>query len=189
MAGGNTTYTIDGIPNDTLTSSDIGTRRFKVSTTETGIQMPLLYKRLHDSNGLTDMSIDGSITPVEFYIQPEDEVYMIARWMLYIQDSKGFDITSFGANGTLSNGLQIQMNGQDILEYNIKTNGDIAGLSYDMEVLTFGNDDDVLVARWSFYKVGQNVRLTSTDRLSVIVNDDLTSISNMYIQVQGYKEI
>ena len=184
------TYTLDGIPNDTLTSSDIGTRRFKVSTTETGVQMPLLYKRLVDNNGGTNMTVDGSVTPVEFYIQPQtNETYMIARWMLYIQDTKGFNITSFGANGTLVNGLEIQMNGQNILDYTIKSNGDIAGLSYDMEVYTFGNDDDVLVARWSFYKAGQNVRLTDSDRLSVIVNDDLTTISSIYIQVQGYKEI
>jgi hypothetical protein len=115
-------------------------------------------------------------------------IYRIAEWMIYIQDAKGFDVMSIGSNGTLTNGLIPQFNGVDILEYPIKTNSDIAGVAYDMRLDTFGNADDILVAKLDFTNAGQHIRLTDTDILSVLVHDDLTSISNMYIRCAGYIE-
>ena len=183
-------YNLQGIPSDLLNSDVEYKRRLKVDTTSIGEQRPLFFSRLKDANGNDNLTVDGSTTPVEFYIQPnKGEIIMIARWMIFIQDSKGFDITSLGSNGSLANGLDIQLNGQSLLGYTIKSNGDIASIAYDMTLHTFGNADDILTARWTFTNAGQYIRLTENDKLSVIVQDDLTSIVNINIQSQGYYEL
>lgn len=184
-------YKLNGIPSDILSSTTEGKRRLKVDTTPIGERRPIFVKKLTDSIGSSDMSVNGVFTPVEFYLQPlPGEVMMVSQWMFSLQDTKGFDVATFASNGTLANGLTLQLNGVDMLGYNIKSNGDIASLVYDMQLHTFGNTDDILVARWSLHDAcGQPLRLTENDRLSVIINDDLSVVSSIYVQTYGYYEL
>ena len=156
-------------------------------------QQPLFLKEL--SNGITsDMSVNGSVTPVDFFVQPPvDEVWYIAKWMLYLQDGKGFDITTWGSNGALTNGLdlKVEVNGVTVnqLDFPVKHNGDIARIAYDMQLHEFGNGDDILTAQWSFTEMGQFLRLdgATNDKLIVTVQDDLTGITTQHIHIQGFK--
>lgn len=156
-------------------------------------QQPLFLKEL--SNGITsDMSVNGSVTPVDFFVQPPvGEIWYISNWMLYLQDAKGFDITTWGSNGALTNGLglKVEVDGNVVnqLDFPVKTNGDVARIAYNMQLYAFGNGDDVLTAKWSFKDMGQLLRLNgaTNDKLIVTINDDLTGISNQYIHVQGFK--
>lgn len=159
-----------------------------------GPQRPLFIKRL--SNGVTDnMNVNGSITPEVFKIAPPaGQKWRIARWMLSITDQKGFDVGTFGANGLLTNGImpRIKIGGvtSDMLDFGIRSNGDIAATAFDMDLYTFGNTDDILTGRLSFTRMGQFIRLDgdSGDELQVVIRDDLTTLTSFYIQAQGYIE-
>jgi len=150
------------------------------------VQKPLIFKLLATSAGVTDMSVDGSVTPV-------DEVWFIARWMLFLQDTKGFDVTTWGSNGVLTNGIDllVEVNGTIVnqLDFPVKHNGDIATIAYDMQLHTFGTGDDILIARWSFSKMGQFLRLdgSTNDKLIVRINDNLLSVSKQTVNIQGFK--
>lgn len=165
-----------------------------VPTDADGVQRPLFIKRL--KNGANDsLSVDGSITPVVFTLAPPaNQIWRVSRWMISIQDEKGFDVGTFGSNGTLTNGIMPRIKQgsvtNDILEFGIKSNGDIASAAYDMTLHTFGNTDDTLVAQLSFTKMGQFIRLDGSvgDELQVVVNDDLTSVNKIHILAQGYIE-
>ena len=158
------------------------------------IQKELLFKQLKNSLGSELMSVDGSVTPVEFFVQPPaDEVWFISRWMLYLEDAKGFDVTTWGSNGTLTNGLDlfVEIDGIETnqIEFPIKHNGDIAAIAYDMQLHTFGTGNDILTARWSFSKMGQFLRLdgSTSDRLVVRVNDNLVGVDKQTVNIQGFK--
>lgn len=171
----------------------LGSRPYNPIYISMGGTKPLLLKRL--SNGTTDnLATDGSVNSQEFYIQPiAGETWYLSRWMMYIQDSKGFSVATLGSNGALTNGLEIIQESQGVqntlLDYAIKTNGDISATSYDTRVDTYGNDFDILVARWSFYKTGQLIRLRGShnEKLIVKVQDDLSNIQKININIQGYK--
>jgi hypothetical protein len=181
-----------------LSDNNDSTYSISVNQSSTGSQKELVFFRLStDGNGAgeTDMAVDGSVTPVEFYVQPPvGEIWRIARSMIYIQDEKGFDVGTWGSGLILTNGhkVEIKHNGvvNDILGFNLKTSGDISSIAYDTRLDTFGNADDILVGRWTFTRAGQFIRLDGDkgDYFKVIVNDDLSDLSAQYIQVQGYKE-
>jgi len=142
------------------------------------------------------MAINGSVTNETFKIAPpSSEIWRVAAWNIFIQDEKGFDISEYGSNNAvLTNGLVVKgkFGGvtSDLLEFPIKSNADIMSVTYDMDLKTFGNTDDVLMARWNLTDSGQFIRLDGSqgDELQVVVRDDLTFLSNQYIMAQGYIE-
>jgi len=160
-----------------------------------GIQRPLFIRRL-ENNGSDLMNVDGSITPVSFKLQPaSNEILRVSNWFIYIEDEKGFNITDYGAlAGPLTNGLEIKasIGGRygPLISFNVKSNADIISVAYDMDLKTWGNDNDVLVAKIDFTNMGQFVRLDGSqgDFLEVIVNDNLTNLGKQVITAQGYIE-
>lgn len=160
-----------------------------------GSQRRLFVKRLKTSSNVENMAVDGSVTNVSFELAPsQNEIYRIAQWNIYIEDGKGFNVTSYGSNGLLTNGMQVKgvFGGVevDLLPFTIKSNGDIISVTYDVNLLTFGNDSDVLVANWDITKMGQFLRLDGSqgDKLKVVVRDNMTFLNKQYILVKGYIE-
>lgn len=159
-----------------------------------GEQRTLFALRM--SNGTTDnMAIDGSVTEQVFKIAPPDgQVWRIAEWSIYIEDEKGFNVTSYGSNGVLPNGMELRFkqanDTNNLLAFPIKTNGDIAGVTYNVDLHTWGNDNDVLTAQWKVLDAGQYMRLRGKtgDELQVAIRDDMTFLAKQYILVKGYIE-
>lgn len=159
-----------------------------------GNTKPLIFKALRNSSNSDELAIDGSVTPVEFYITPDtNENWIITEWSIIVRDGKGFTTGAIGSNGVLTNGLQILFESNSvqtpILDYTIKTNADIFETTYDTKIETAGNDFDILVARWNFNDIGSLIKLNSatTDKLIVKVQDNLTSLTSLKIKVKGYK--
>ena len=179
-------------------SVTISNNTLVVDQTTVGEQKELIFRTLDengDGTGNTDMAIDGSTTEVVFRISPPaGEIWRVARWMLYVQDTKGFDVDKWGNGIILTNGImpRLKQGGitSELLHMAIMTTGDIGALTYDTVLHTFGNTDDILNARWTFTRAGQYVRLIGDygDELQVVIRDDLTGLSKQYVQVQGYKE-
>ena len=163
-----------------------------VTIQDSGPQKQLFFKRL--SNGATaNMSVNGSITPVVFSISPPvGEVWRIASWSLYIQDSGTFNAEKWGNGIVLTNGLmpRVDSNGtiSDLLDFPIINSGDLSSISDGVNHNAFGVGDEIMTAEWSFVDNGQYLRLTENDALQFVVNDDLTSLVKQYSMVKGYIE-
>ena len=163
--------------------------------TAIGGSKKIFIKQLRNSsNSYEIQTADGSITPVDFYIAPpSNETWFVTRWMIQIIDTKGFDVTNFASLSTpLTNGLDclIESNGvqTSFLDHTIKSNSDISALAYDTRLDTYGNADDVFHTRWTLSKTGKAVQLngSTNDKLIVKVQDDLTAITRIHINAQGY---
>lgn len=150
-----------------------------------------------NATGSDDMNVDGSVTPVPFYIKPDPgNIIRLARVMLYVQDTGSFDAAAWGNGIVMANGMEVEMqidgalysmiNGGDT----IRTTGDVASVAYDATIVAAGLGDEYMVARWTFTKMGQFMRLDGDkgDFFRVTVNDDLTGINKQHIQAQGYYE-
>ena len=163
-----------------------------------GTQKQLIFKRLDtvgDGTGVYDMSVDASASSVTYLVKPPaGEVWRVSAMLLYVQDSKGFDVDKWGNGITLTNGMmpRIKLNGSvfDLLQAPIMNSGDIGSLSEAMTLHTFGSADDILTARWNFSKTGQYVRLIGddADELQIYLNDNYSGLSLQYIGIEGYKE-
>jgi hypothetical protein len=164
----------------------------EVNISTTGTQKQLFFNRL--LNGTSDnMAVDGSVAPVEFSLSPPTgEIWRVASWGLYIQDTGTFDAEKWGNGVTMVNGLtpMINLNGTDydLLDFSIKTSGDLSSVCDGLNHLNCGVGDEIVTAEWDFVSKGQYIRLTENDSIKLVVNDDLTGLVSQYSTIKGYKE-
>ena len=172
----------------------LGSRPYKTIYTSWGGSKPLFLRHLRNSSDSYEMNVNGSVTPVDFYIAPpSNETWYISRWMLQLIDGKGFEITGFGSIGSpLTNGLDAVFESDGVqtslLDHTIKSNSDISAIAFDARLDTYGNSSDALHARWSLYKTGQMLRLRGSlnEKLIIKIQDNLTSLERLHIHAQGY---
>ena len=160
-----------------------------------GVQKKLFALRLKDGTNNDNMAVNGSVIPVTFKLAPPaDQIWRVATWNISIADAKGFDVAEYGSNGLLANGVEIKgkFGGvvYDLLEFPLRSNGDIASVTYDMTLHTFGNLDDLLLAKWNLTDAGQFIRLDGSvgDELQMVINDDMTFLTHQYVMAKGYIE-
>lgn len=89
------------------------------------------------------------------------------------------DLTTFGNLARLINGLALRRR-NDVYEniFNVKDNGELAGLLYDMDVSTATNPaqgQDGYISRLTFTRIGVAVQLPVGDDLELLVQDDLNT--------------
>ena len=150
-----------------------------------------------DGTGNVSMNVDGSGTPVKFFIQPpETEKYILKRMDVEVIDGSFNDALKYGTL-TLATGMRIYVenDGGIIKEYtigfNIKRNFDWALLAgVDVPILSAPVTDALLV-RWSFDKGCSKIELdgSKNERLVVEVNDLMTGLDEQLIQVQGCRKV
>jgi hypothetical protein len=163
-----------------------------VTIQDSGPQKQLFFKRF-ENGGSADMNVNGSVTPVVFSASPPaGEVWRIASWSLYVQDGGTFDAEKWGNGITMTNGLLPILNiggtDYDMLEFTIKTSGDLSSVCDGLNHLAFGTGDEIVTAEWDFISKGQYVRLTENDSIKLVVQDDLTGLVKQYSLIKGYKE-
>lgn len=151
-----------------------------------------------DGSGLKDIILnyaDGQVGKEEFIIAPpEGETFLVTRLLVEIVDAGSFDAASYGNGITLTNGITLQlMRGAseeiDLLDgVPIKANADFGRLCYDVEVSTWGQGNEYLHARWSFFKAGTPglyLHGGDSDKIVLTVNDDMSDLVRQYWGVQG----
>lgn len=148
-----------------------------------------------------NMNVDGSTTPVDFLVAPQDRYeYLVFRLMMKIRDGAGFRAERFGGIAELTNGLQLLIHagannprydeGEEVIftEEPIKNNADIGLYCFDVDLKTWGSGDSFLLARWSFERAGEPIKLYAGDSLRVRVRDDLTALTNVAFMAQGQRD-
>ena len=150
-----------------------------------------------DGTGNASMNVDGSSTPVKFFIQPPaTEKYILKRLDAEVIDGNFNDALKYGTL-TLGNGMRVYVENDSgiIKEYTagftIKRNFDWALLAgVDTPVIT-APVTDALIIRWTFGKGCSDIELdgSNTERLVVEVQDLMTGLDDQLIMVQGCRKV
>lgn len=158
-----------------------------------------LYRHLDtngDGTGTVDANGDYSSAATHFYIQPpKDRVYTIARMMVEILDTNGFQAQEYGNLGSaLTNGIQVCIIDDtgvvvDLTSRNdtVVTNAEWAMYCFDVKLNSWGAGDEQLAVRWTFDKAGSPLILEgkNNERLAVILNDNFTGLIKHHFVIQG----
>jgi hypothetical protein len=157
------------------------------------------------NSGNTDMSVVGSLaSPVEFFVRSsEDFDIRVMAIQAIIVDSPNTPHNSFGALAALTNGwdLTITEAGETTaLVDKAKTNGDTVlqmgagrpfGNQNDSFILTnWDATNNATVAYfpiWEYVPNGLRLGRGTLDKISGIVNDDLSGLTSMIVRIFGYR--
>ena len=144
-----------------------------------------------DGTGATIATGNYSGAAEEFYIESTDEL-RIHRLIICVTDSGAFDANEYGNSIELTNGINIQHRDSSdniIADYtqsgNVKTNAGWGGYCYDVDVKTWGTGPEILLARWSFDKIGGPILLEQGHKLVFTLNDDFTGLLDHFFTLQG----
>jgi hypothetical protein len=144
--------------------------------------------------GSHNLNIDGSVTPQIFSLRPVgqdiDVSIDVTRLMLTMITATAADLTTFGdITGGLTKGITLRhRNGITYNVFNVKTNADIAGLSYDMNIYASTNPNqgvDGVTSRMTFSKMGAVIRVGQNEDLEIIINDDLRTLTEFHVVAEG----
>lgn len=142
-----------------------------------------------------EMAVNGSITPQTFVVQSSATgtlSFMVTRLLLQVQCTETPDFGKFGDIATgLAKGIIVRVvNGTTRNLFNIKTNGDMAVIAYDVafyDAAKFGNYGiGVRLTFGSLGKHGTSFKITPGDAIEVIIQDDLSGLVSMKAIAEGY---
>jgi hypothetical protein len=156
-------------------------------------------ERFADSTPSTSMAVDGSTTPVEFFVSPSANFDSYVKTLSFqIGDAGGLRLDHFGGLGAaLGTGVELLYVTQDIGEATIhdgiKTNLEFIRLGLDTfpigdttnafqaETQGGGSEDSYLptidLARLFGLQYGIRLRKGSNDKIIVRINDNLTGLT------------
>jgi len=149
----------------------------------------LTIEFLEDSGGSEDMLVDGSVTPVEFSYSPAAGIVIAVESVLVVftSDDFEFDGASFGPNAALTNGFDFKLtiDASTTTLFTIKQNEDFLRVPGRIPVINNTGPKDLLSAAFVF---GGLIKLDGTegDEISVVVNDDMTSVKFKYLTATVY---
>jgi len=149
------------------------------------------------SAGSSDMAVDGSTTPVEFYVSANDEKDIYLKYIsVTIGDNGSPALNKFGAVSELANGVKWTWDSQDegeiILHDGIKTNLEFIRTGNDSGAVGTGADSwlsdvsgggteksylpSIDLAELFGLAYGVRLRKGTNDRMTFTVRDDVSSL-------------
>ena len=148
---------------------------------------------------ITDMSVDGSGVVRVFGLRgvgapPGVDIKVdITRIIFSCIASSAVDLSLFANITALTRGLVLRKR-NDTTEniFNVKSNGEIAGVMYDLTILAALNPVqgiDGFTGRLTFAgqnKIGVAIRLPIGEDLEILVQDNLTGITKLEITAEGH---
>lgn len=147
-----------------------------------------------------NISMTGNYaTATDYVLAPSaNEVYLITRMIVMLEDTSPVDAAKYGNNITLTNGITVQIEddssvlNQLIPTYApIKTNADWGTMCHDADLKDWGVGNDVLTVRWTFAKGGvEGLRLSGrqNQKFVMTLHDDFTGLIEHHAFLQGYKQ-
>ena len=150
------------------------------------------------SAGSDNLAVDGSVTPQIFALRNTTTrtpiTIDITRLIFTAQTDDTVTLPKFGdIIGGLTNGIVLRsVNGIQSNIFNAKTNGELANLMFDFDVITKANPaqgQDGFLGRLTFAgqnKIGVTIRIAENDDLQLIVQDDLSSLVEFKIKMEGH---
>jgi len=153
----------------------------------------LIFAFLKTSGNSRDMAVNGSSTPVPFFYSSPDRKWVLSRANITVLDAGPITATTFGGDTALTNGLGFEIRGENgaLLKsftggMPITRNADwgtLAGVDWSQSI---GAGLDAVTVRWSMFKSGKEVLMFPGETFQCEVRDDLSSLTEMTIMIQGY---
>jgi hypothetical protein len=152
-----------------------------------------------DGTGTSNFIGDYSSVAVEGYIKADaGEDWEVYRVIIRVGDASGMQAAQYGNLGSaLTNGIRIRVYTEDTNEVAdldggspVKSNAGWAALCYDADVKSWrtgGAGDELLVARYTFSRLGAPITLSGDDRIQFDFSDDFTGLINHTFIFQGSK--
>ena len=147
------------------------------------------------TNGATTDIVGNYATAETFELAGPagDAAMVVARILVYVQDTGAFDAEKYGNNITLTNGIDLSIrDSEDALVVQLTpepiiSSGDWAALAHDVTNATFGTGDQYLTCRWTFAKFagGGGLVLNRGQKLVATVEDNFTGLVHHKITAQG----
>lgn len=143
-------------------------------------------------DGPGDLTVDGSVTPVEFWIEPavDMEAFVITEFLIVLSDGGTPSLDEYGNQPTLTNGIQffLEIKGQLVLiALPVKTNQELieaGGIFQDVTMQA----DDIRTYRFNFPSLNSpGQKLLPGDRFGVVVQDDLSALTSHRVIVNGIR--
>lgn len=144
-----------------------------------------------------NMAVNGAVTPVTFVLRtgaPSIPTSIdITRVIVTCIAASTVSLDKFGDLAPLTRGLlfrRVDSVVQNI--FNVKTNGELTNIAYDFTVHAASNPNqgiDGFVSRLTFAgqnKIGVTLRVAQDDNLEMIVQDDLTDLTNLRVTLEGH---
>lgn len=153
------------------------------------------------TTGPFNMAIDGSVTPSIFGLRGQDVLpggvdltFDITRILFHCTTEGTVDLSKFGdIAGGITKGLVLRKrDGTYNNIFNVKTNGEIASIMYDVSIQQATNPaqgQNGFYARLTFAsqgKIGVAIRLALGEDLEFIVQDDLSDITLFEVVAEGH---
>lgn len=145
---------------------------------------------------ITEMSVDGSGTPEVFGLRgvgapPGIELTLdVTRIIFEMTTDSAVSLELFGDIAALTRGLLVRSrNGRVKNLFNVKSNGEIAGIMFDWQPFASTNPVqgiDGFVSRLTFTRLGVVTRLPIGEDLEVWVQDNLLGITSFKMIAEGH---
>lgn len=143
--------------------------------------------------GDTSMAVDGSVTPVEFWVKPLPNQDLIVRGLtIRVGDNGTPEFDGYGnIVGPLTNGLEffVESNGVQLPSPTIiKRNADYLQLQPRVVNSLYANNIRIIDYDVSFYSFSDGLTLFNryNDRFVVKINDNLSTLSLHEIGIYGF---
>jgi len=139
------------------------------------------------------MNVDGSVTPQTFQIGPIGSSIGVNITLIsgYIQDGSVMDDSQFGGITALTNGVLLRKtDGTNNNLWNVKSNSDLAVICCGEFQYTSkapaGSYGARFCNRYTGDSQGVAIKLTGSDMLEIIIQDDLTGLEEFRVIAKGY---
>lgn len=143
----------------------------------------------------TDMAdIAGSLATAQRYIidVPSDEVWHIKRFMISCTDGSAPDYSNFCGISALANGVMLGVSNGATTTLSIwKKQADLVNDMYDVSSQAkTGGGEWGLGGRWTPGRVEVALKLdgSANEKLIILIQDDLTAITEFKVKAQGHVE-
>jgi hypothetical protein len=154
-------------------------------------------------SGTTSMNVNGSVTSQIFYIQADTTADIRVMTILVTIIDGSIAHNKFGAIAALTNGfiLKLTESGEDVYLINeAKTGGEMiqqtgitnifGGNTTANIIQNFSSNYDALFVSIPIFRYipsGLRIGLGGIDKITAIVQDDLTGLVDMFVRVIGYR--
>ena len=171
-----------GIP---ITSFDNGDGTFSLVVHVNGLVDPAeAIDAYLTNNGSNELSVDGSVTPVEFsYNIPAGKQLSLNRIMFGLEGHTSFSAELFANLPSLTNGIDLICDVVNIVNW--KNNSDIKLSMYDTDApVSFAKTDRQLNGRFTMDRAfGGKLRVVNNFKF--VINDNLSTLVSFKVKIQG----
>ena len=143
-----------------------------------------------------NMAVNGSVTPQVFTVRSTtDEKVDIMRLLLSIVDNVAADDGKFGGIAALTNGVHIRRNMNDGTYQTLaiwRANKDMKEDMYDVAYTDkAGGGNYGVNGRWTIFETGAVLNIDGDlgETIECVIQDDLTTLIDFQIKMQGHIEI